>query len=203
MGRYNTVSAFSSNTITRCKSVFRSNVTGVHLAFQRSFMLNTILKNILNLLNVYLNYYIVGDIDTLSNLLTPEQYLLLSNTLINMPFHGNTNTDLVLVRDGALKTLATLRGSVFHAQNYQYIEGKYNTANERNEILDDPEKLREYINELNRRLHNEKMFGGQQITAIVPTIDSIYLIYIKHFGYPENAIFDPMLLNKIQNGEIT
>ena len=202
MGRYcNSVSVFSSNTVTRGKGGFQSNV--VNITLQRNFMLNTVLKDILNILNAYLNYYIVDDIDTLSSLLTPEQYLLLSNTLINMPFSGPLNSDLVLIRDGALKTLATLRGAVFHAQNHDYIQEQYEIAKERNEILDDPEKLREYIADLNHRLHNEQLFSGLQITTIAPIINGIYLTYIKHFGYPENSIFDPMLLNKIQIVEIT
>ena len=113
------------------------------------------------------------------------------------------NSDQILIRDGALKTLATLRGAVFHAQNYDYIQEQYEIAKERNEILDDPEKLREYIEDLNRRLHNEQLFSGQRITTIAPIIDGTYLTYIKHFGYPENSIFDPILLNKIQIGEIT
>jgi hypothetical protein len=209
MGRYcNSVSVFSSNTVTRGKGAITSNISGSNAAIQRSFTLNAILKEVLNLLNVYLNYYIVGDIDTLNNLLTSQQYLLLSNTLINMPFTDNTNVDLVLIRDGALKTLATLRGALFHAQNYRYIEEQYENAKERNQILDDVDKLREYIDELNHRLYNpddidnERLFVGQ-ITAIAPTIDGTYLTYIKHFGYPQNSIFDPILLNKIQNGEIT
>ena len=209
MGRYcNNVSVFSSNTVTRGKGAITSNISGSNVAILRNFMLNSILKDVLNLLNAYLNYYIVGDIDTLSNLLTPEQYLLLSNTLINMPFDGNTNIDLILVRDSSLKTLATLRGALFHAQNYRYIEEQYNKAKERNEILDDIDRLREYIDELNHRLYNQddidnqKLYSGK-ITTITPSIDGIYITYIKNFGYPSNTIFDPILLNKIKNGEIT
>lgn len=199
MVRYTSTSVFSSNTITNRKTVFQSNVVGVCMTAQRQFMINLVLKDILAITNAYLNYYMIGDMDSLKTVFTTEKFLALTHVLVNMPFLEVTET---LIRDVVLKTLASLRGAIFHFDQYENIKEQYENVKEENEILHDRDKLNEYIQQLNSRIQNDQLFTSS-FTAPAPQINGTYFIYIKNFGYPENAVFDPILLAKIQNGEIT
>lgn len=199
MVRYTSTSAFSSNTITNRKTVFQSNVSGISIATRRTLMINLVLRDILAVTNAYLNYYMIDDMDSLKTVFTTEKFLALTHVLVNMPFLEVTET---LIRDVALKTLASLRGAIFHYDQYQSIKYQNEKLKEENEILHDRDKLNEYIEQLNSRMQNEGLFTSS-FTAPAPKINGTYFIYIKNFGYPENAIFDPIILSKIQNGEIT
>lgn len=70
-------------------------------------------------------------------------------------------------------------------------------CDEQSEILFNIDKLIEQIEKLKQRL---KIFEDIDKTMTVqPVIDEKYLLYIRHYGFPENGIFDFTKLNLVDN----
>jgi hypothetical protein len=84
-------------------------------------------------------------------------------------------------------------------QNTQLIDTTdlYNAASERASILDNMDKLREYLTMLNTQ-SSSSVFGDYTIAAAVPAlIPAAYLVYIQTYGFPEDGVFDVEKLSKI------
>ena len=65
---------------------------------------------------------------------------------------------------------------------------------EKASILDDIEKLKEYINSLKK---NMSLFPDIDITIVQAHIKSEYAEYIKLYGYPVGGVFDMDKLGEI------
>ena len=80
---------------------------------------------------------------------------------------------------------------------YQYRElktalGEIDSLNEKAEILDDPDKLKQYIEDLTKKI--QPVIPDQTITLPVARIKEPYYTYIQVFGLPDKAQFDIVLL---------
>ena len=73
----------------------------------------------------------------------------------------------------------------------------YEIASDRAAILDNMDRLREFINQLNTR-SNSSIFGDYTIsTSVSAVIMPEYLIYIQLYGYPQDGVFDVLKLSQI------
>lgn len=75
------------------------------------------------------------------------------------------------------------------------LESKLKICEERSSILDDKDKLIEYIQNLNNRF---TMIEDQTITTISATLKPEYQKYIDLYGLPEGLVFDTDKLNQIK-----
>ena len=83
--------------------------------------------------------------------------------------------------------------------NYNNLNTMYDACKERSDrltsILTDPKKLREYIDNLNKK--HSLILPSAEVTVVAAKIKPEYLEYIKLYGYPAGGIFDMDKLGEI------
>ena len=68
---------------------------------------------------------------------------------------------------------------------------------QRADILDDMDRLKEFLIELNSKA-NTSVFGEYSVTASVSAVISPqYLLYIEKYGFPPDGVFDTARLASI------
>ena len=161
-------------------------------------LLKILYTNIGTSLNGLLQNFSAGKFLEVKNDLTIDKYNQLSIVINN-----NTRPNFLyyeIIRLLFSKTLDGLMQSV-----NQYIQlldtaSKLEKCTEYSSILDDPEKLKDYINQLNNQRY---LFDVEPITMVETVIKQEYLEYIKLYGFPEGGIFESNKLGdiifKIQN----
>jgi hypothetical protein len=138
-------------------------------------------------LDVLWKLYATGDITTLKTVLTNEKYAALSLTLGRL---RSSNFEYELIRTSSLSFLQGLQRAFF--QNIELTDTKtsYAVVKQRADILDDMDRLREYLIDLNSKA-NTSVFGEYAVTASVAAVISPqFLIYIEKYGYPPDGVFD-------------
>ena len=129
--------------------------------------------------------YALGNLMEVSKELTVERYNNLS-----VVFRNNSRPDNLyyeIIRLLFSKTLDGLMRSIS-----QYIEllntiSKLEECNKYRNILDDPVKLKEYIESLAQQRY---LFDVEPITMVKATVKQEYVEYIKLYGFPEGGIFN-------------
>lgn len=94
------------------------------------------------------------------------------------------------------KVFEGLQQSVLQNMRIRELELKLKTSQERCSILDDNDKLIEYINKLRTGF---RFIEDQKITCIAATLKPEYQKYIDLYGLPEGLVFDTDKLNQIKN----
>ena len=155
-------------------------------------LLKKLYTNVGSTLNSLLQNYALGNFMEVKNELTMDRFNRLSVT-----FRNNSNPSYLyyeIVRLLFSKTLDGLMQSVNQYVTLLDTTSKLEKCKVYNEILDDPEKLREHI----EKLRNQKyLFNVQPISMIETVIKREYLEYIKLYGFPEGGIFKSDLLGDI------
>jgi hypothetical protein len=155
-------------------------------------LLKKLYVNVGSLLNGLLQNYALGNFMEVKNELTMDKFNRLSVT-----FRNNSNPSYLyyeIVRLLFSKTLDGLMQSVNQYITLLDTTAKLEKCKVYNEILDDPDKLREHI----EKLRNQKyLFNIQPISMIETVIKREYLEYIKLYGFPEGGIFKSDLLGDI------
>jgi len=155
-------------------------------------LLKILYNNIGSSLNNLLHNYSLGNLMEVSKELTIEHYNSLS-----LKFRINSRpNDLYyeIIRILFNKTLDGLMRSI-----HQYVDlvntlSKLEECNKYKNILDDPIKLKEYIEQLNQQRY---LFDVEPITMIKATVKQEYVEYIKLYGLPANGIFDSNKLGDV------
>jgi hypothetical protein len=155
-------------------------------------LLKQLYTNVGSLLNDLLQNYSVGNFIGVRNELTRDRYNQLTVT-----FRNNSKPDFLyyeIIRLLFSKILDGLMQSVNQYVNLLDTISRLNTCNEYKSILDDPEKLKKYIEELRGRRY---LFDIEPISMIKATIRQEYVEYIKLHGFPPSGIFDGSKLGDI------
>ena len=156
--------------------------------------------------------YASGNISTVATLLTQEVYQQLSTQLDNLALELNIDTsttrayvtvedmysDYEKIHTNTSSALKSLHKAVEQYATLEDYKAKYLSAKEKADILLDPVKLREYIEEMNRRSQTS-IFPDSNVKVAKATLKPEYAEYIRLYGYPEGHIFDPIKLGKIIN----
>lgn len=160
-------------------------------------LLKTLYTNIGSNLNNLLQNFSKGDFVAVKNELD-QNYDRLSITIRN-----NSKPEFLyyeIMRILMNKTLDGLRQCIFQYLNLMDAANKLEKCNEYKAILDDPEKLKEYINSLSRRFY---LFDMEPVKMIKATLKPQYAAYVSLYGFPESGIFesDKMgdILYKLEN----
>lgn len=170
---------------------------GTNKCLNTEDLLKTLYNNVGYSLNNLLHNYSIGNIVDVKNELV-ENYDKLSVTILN-----NSKPEYLyyeIMRILLSKTLDGMNQSI-----RQYLElvetlSKLDTCNKYKTILDDPEKLKDYINELKNRKY---LFDTEPITMIKTVIKPQYSAYINLYGFPSSGIFESIkmgdILYKLEN----
>jgi hypothetical protein len=71
------------------------------------------------------------------------------------------------------------------------------TANEQVAILLDPVKLKQYIDDYNAAARMRRIFPDTEITIQMAGLKPQYAEYVRLYGFPAGAVFDPDKLGPI------
>ena len=180
------VSAFTSrNTTQFTKNVNNSVASGVSLVIDPSF------RTMLTELLTYLHFYAVGDFPSIQSNLTSDRYIALSGSLGRLII---TDPTAVLLRSVAMDSLQGLQRAYIQYNQLDNTTQLYAIAAKQAAILNNMDLLRAYLLKLNTA-SNTSIFGEHTITASVPAlIPAAYLQYIQTYGYPQDGVFDTVLL---------
>lgn len=163
------------------------------------------LKQLYNTVGVQLKdlltNYSLGRFRELADTLTIDRFNQFSTTIASQS--KPTAVYYELTRLLFSKTLDGLMQCVLQYTDLLDTALKLEKCQEKSSILDDNNKLRDYINKLQQQRY---LFDVKPLTIIETTIKPEYAEYIKLYGFPENCVFDSNLLadiiKKLENGEI-
>ena len=182
-----------SNSILQEKTLFNKLSASIinDELFQIKKLLNTPLAGYVQMT---INAYYLGNFEKVLELLPKEKLESLMEVLysykknsIKYPTYEKVRSLLKLYLEGLIKCVT------------QYLDilnltNKLEECEERCSILDDMEKLQEYINQLNRTM---RVFNPPPQTVVCATIKQEHATYLRMYGYPVGGIFDVEKLNDI------
>jgi len=145
-----------------------------------------------------LTKYAVGDFDGIKDELTQRKVQELSRNIRNERLTDNPLHELYRVTFRNI--IQGLQQTVFQYIDYLATIVDLEKCSEKSKILDDPEKLQEYINNLIQQQNRSfSVFKETKHNVISATLKPEYKIYIDLYGVPENLVFDPDKLEDIKN----
>ena len=149
---------------------------------------------LLNELLTLYSAYAVGDYQTLKTNLTNEYFYILSTSLGSLQ---STNPMYLLLKSSIMYSLQGLQRAYVQYVILDDTTTAYEIVKDRAAILDDMDRLKVFIDELNARA-NTSILGDYNIESSVSAmIPPEYLIYITQYGYPMDGVFDVEKLSKI------
>ena len=127
----------------------------------------------------------LGNFKQVSTILNRKYYQYLSVKLANI-----TYIDYPIYEQLRQSIKKSLQGLYKAIEQYNVLANTkeiLKTTQERASILDDMQKLRDYVNNLKK---NVSIFPEMNVTIIRAEIKPEYAEYIKLYGYPQGGIFD-------------
>jgi hypothetical protein len=184
------VTSFSTNTQNR----FIKNVSGQNGVFVTADKNNQLilnyyskLSNIITVINTLLVEFAQGKFDLVTGVLTLELYNNLALQLSSIKQNGKIYPDYENIRISTTRALAGLYQGIQQYILLQNTSASLTTYKQKASILDDKNKLQEYINSL---LGSRSIFPDSKVTIIKADIKPEYVEYIQMFGFPEGSVFD-------------
>lgn len=180
-------SAFTSRTTTQFAS---SNVNN-SVASGIGLVIDPVFRDLMTELLLYLNYYSVGDFQSIMTNLTSDRYIELSSSLGRLIITDPTS---LLLRSIAMSALQGLQRAYMQYTQLVNTTNLYTIVEKRAAILDNMDQLKAFILKINTTA-NSSIFGDHTITSSVPAlIPAAYLQYIQTYGYPQDGVFNVNLL---------
>jgi len=184
------------------KSIFKNSIltnkTPINpIIIDELFEIKKLLKtNFAIFIKDVIDHYYLGEFEEVLNLLTKEKLIELAN-LIHLyrknpfiyPTYEKVRLLLKLYSEGLTKTVTQIL-------DLSNAEEALKKCEERCSILDDMEKLKEYIDGLNKTMN---LFNPPAVNVIEAKILPEHATYLRMYGYPVGGVFDPKKLNDIIN----
>jgi len=148
-------------------------------------------------LNEIMKLYTTGTMDLFIETLTPDYYSLLSIRIYALTKNKAKFPNFEAIREVFANLIITLQEAVTQNTILNIVKTERDVYKEGFDILYDPERLQEYLNSLNTQFIS--MFGDVEDVqlSVLADINPEYKEYISLYGFPENAVFDPVKLNEI------
>ena len=146
------------------------------------------LAAVVQTVNTLMTEYSKGNFYAVVNILTQQTYNKLSISLSNLAVSANKYPDYETIRISSTSSLGGLYQSILQYSELVDTQSQLEISRERESILYDRVKLQEYINKLNQK---KKLFSDSNVTVTKATLKPEYAEYIKQFGFPEGAVFEP------------
>lgn len=144
-------------------------------------------------IKILLYEYSLGNISVVSDILTLETYQQISIELNKLSLKGKKYAEYEKLRKNYTYAIAGLYQSTIQHSQSEMCKNTIEELRERLSILDDPQKLKDYIS----RFKSNNYFSDTSVQIIKAEIKPQYLEYIKLYGYPESNVFDPDKLAEI------
>ena len=125
-----------------------------------------------------------GQFSRITLILTREKYNSLALQLLSL---SKTNPVYEQIRKTIARSLEGLYQGVLQYILLINTEYKLIIANEKASILDDPCKLREYLEHMKETLC---IIPDSEVSVITASVKPEYLKYIEKYGYPEGGVFE-------------
>ena len=146
------------------------------------------LAGVIEPIQTLLKEFSLGNFYTVANILTQETYNKMSIRLADLAAKANKYPNYEIIRTSNTAALSGLYQSILQYSNYVDIQHKLETCEGNESILYDRVKLQDWINKLNQR---KQLFPDSNVQVTKATLKPEYAEYIKHFGFPEGAVFEP------------
>jgi hypothetical protein len=191
---------YSSSTLTpssRCDIIKEFTKTFRQLIRDDNILLLSMyarLSNYVETIKILFTEYTNGNFAVVANILTLSVYQEMALELEKLKMDECLYPDYEQLRKNYTYAISGLYQSILQYSTLVDTQLKLEQCKERSAILNDPEKLKEYINTL-----KQKIFPDSTIQVIKATIKPEYLEYIKRYGYPQGNVFDPDKLANIIN----
>lgn len=139
------------------------------------------IDKLMNELKKYLDAFAFGDQDTLKDL-NIDEYLRLGSTILNKS--SASNPQLKGIYSFFYSTVQGVFSSKTNQATCANLEKEVEELREKASILDDPDKLTDYINNLANR-SMVRIFPDQEIVSTSAKIKPLYRIYFERHGIPD------------------
>lgn len=173
------------------KSVFSKNnasVSGGDAVNQVIIGMYTKLAGVVETVNTLMKEYSQGNFYAVANILTLDTYNKLSINLANLAMSSNKYPEYEIIRKSSTTALGGLYQSILQYSELVNTQLQLEISKERESILYDRVKLQEFINKMNQQ---RQVFPESNVQVIKATLKPEYAAYVKQFGFPEGAVFDP------------
>lgn len=150
---------------------------------------------LLQSLNLLVDKYSNAQFDNLDRLYD-ENNDTIGNELLKIKNNMGTSIFKSSVRNFMKQTFEGIQQSVIQYSNLINTMEKLDKCQEKSSILDDPEKLKEYLEEKKRSRY---LFEIDAFEIVRATLKPEYARYVELYGFPESAIFDTDKLTRIRN----
>jgi hypothetical protein len=134
-----------------------------------------------------LDQYAAGNILLVANMLSLTVYNQMSIDLYNLAQNPTTYPDYEILRTSITSSLSGLYQSILQHQNLVDLESQLTSAEKCCDILKDPVKLQDYINNLRR---TKSILPSTVVTMPTVSIKPQYAEYIRLYGYPDGGVFN-------------
>lgn len=195
--RIYTLEMFSTN------SIFSKNVASSNTMMTNAEAQNKIALGLYTKLSIYvrtirtlLTEYSKGNFYEVANILTDAVYKRMSMDLLSLAANPQKFMDYENLRLANTSALEGLYMSILQYANLVDTEVKLEKAQEYEQILNNPDKLNDYIQMLRGR---SMLFEPATVQVITATIKPEYAQYIKRFGYPSGGVFEMDKLAMVMN----
>jgi hypothetical protein len=150
------------------------------------------LSNYIESIKMLFYEYSLGNISMVESILTRKTYESISVELTKLSVNEEKYPKYEKLRKNYVYAISGLYQSLLQNLNLNECSNRLNSALNKASILDDPEKLKEYINKF-----KSSIFPDTSVQIISAKIKPEYLEYIKLYGYPSSNVFDPDKLGQI------
>lgn len=157
--------------------------------FSKTF--NVLLKSLKSLVDNYSN----AQFENLDKLYD-ENKDIIGNELLTIKNNMGTSVFKRSIRNFMKQTFEGIQQSVIQYSNLINTMEKLDRCQEKSSILDDPEKLKEYLEEKKRSVN---IFEIDAFEIVKATLKPEYARYVELYGFPESTVFDTDRLTKIKN----
>merc|ERR1711991_751937 len=145
------------------------------------------LAKIVKTINNLMYQFSLGNFDYVVANFTQVVYYNLSQELYKIREDANTYPDYETMRTNVVRSLEGLYKSVLLYKEHSSTLLQLEAQTEKASILDDMNKLREYIKGLQGSI---SLFPDMYVTSIAATLKPEIAIYIQLYGFPEGGVFE-------------
>ena len=145
-------------------------------------------KNINEILNIASR----GDFSEISDKYKEEDFFDIFDDIDKKKKYEDSYEHYEKIRNMSKRIIQSVWKSIYQYRELKTALGEIDSLNEKAEILDDPDKLKQYIEDLTKKI--QPVIPDQTITLPVARIKEPYYTYIQVFGLPDKAQFDIVLL---------
>jgi hypothetical protein len=150
------------------------------------------LSNYIESIKILFYEYSLGNISIVASILTRQTYEQISVEFTKLSANEQKYPKYEKLRKNYVYAISGLYQSLLQNLNSIECENRLKNALEKASILDDPDKLKEYINKF-----KSFIFPDTSVKIISAKIKPEYLEYIKLYGYPSSNVFEPDKLGEI------